>query len=69
MNLSNQALGAIMMCLQKGLVMQTDITEILRNLEFYEGENKNLYVENPPTFKVSEASLNSKTLDGTGGSD
>ena len=34
MKLSNQALGAIMMALQKSLMEQSDITETLRRFDF-----------------------------------
>jgi hypothetical protein len=54
MILSDQALGAIMMCLQKGILTQTDITENLKNLLFYVDSTNSLHVENPPTFELPE---------------
>jgi len=47
MKLSNQAIGAIMMALQKGIMEQLDITEVLQNFTIIETE-EGLMVENPP---------------------
>jgi|TARA_R100001509_G_C4797155_1_gene191806 hypothetical protein len=52
MKLSDQALGSIMMCLQRCILKQEDITSILKNLDFYPGNDDSLYVENPPTFEA-----------------
>jgi len=49
MKLSNQAIGAIMMALQKGIMEQLDITEVLQNFIIIEGE-EGLVVENPPVL-------------------
>ena len=53
MKLSDQALGTIMMALQKSILTQTDITKILRKLDFSLDSREQLVVENPPTFEVS----------------
>jgi len=60
MKLSDQALGAIMMALQKSLLEQTDIVPVLRDFEFNKspdtkkwGGKGELVVDNPPTFKIS----------------
>ena len=58
MKLSNQAMGAIMMALQKSLLEQTDIVPVLRSFQFSKTDNTNrwgtktgeLMVTNPPTF-------------------
>ena len=50
MKLSNQALGALMMALQKSLLEQSDITETLKNFEFVSAED-GLWVKNPPMVK------------------
>ena len=52
MKLSNQAVGALLMTLQKCLAEESDITELLSdwNLEVKDDE---VYVLNPPTFKTS----------------
>tara|TARA_R110000868_G_scaffold404502_3_gene682738 strand:+ start:916 stop:1086 length:171 start_codon:yes stop_codon:yes gene_type:complete len=49
MKLSNQAVGALLMTLQKCLTEQTDITELLSswNLEIQDNE---VVVTNPPSF-------------------
>jgi len=54
MKLSNQAMGTLMMTLQKCLMEQSDITEILKTLDFDLNENEELVVENPPTLKFNE---------------
>ena len=57
LKLSDQALGALMMALQKSLVEQTDIVPVLKEFEWKPGANGKLYVENPPTFKITEESF------------
>ena len=52
MKLSDEALGALMMCLQKSLMEQSDIVPTLKNLDFTE-VNEELFVTNPPIFKVN----------------
>ena len=53
MKLSDQALGAVMMALQKSLLEQSDIVPVLKGFDFVlDGEE--LSVTNPPTFKVDE---------------
>ena len=57
MKLSDQALGAIMMALQKSLLEQTDIVPVLKGFDFVTmaGESQDeLVVMNPPTFKVDD---------------
>lgn len=56
MTLSNQALGAIMMALQKSLMEQTDIVSTLRGFNFVvQGESQDeLIVTNPPTISLEE---------------
>ena len=55
MKLSNQALGTIMMALQKSIITQSDITDTLKNLNFVVSEKEELQVENPPTFEVPDS--------------
>ena len=52
--LSNQAIGAIMMALQKSLIEQTDIVPTLEGFEIQIDDSGELVVMNPPTFEVSE---------------
>ena len=64
MKLSDQALGAIMMALQKSLLEQSDIVPVLKDMEFDKapgakkwGGKGELIVNNPPTFKVPSSVL------------
>ena len=52
MKLSDQALGAIMMALQKALTEQTDIVPVLKAFELDLMDNGELLVKNPPTVKT-----------------
>ena len=56
MKLSNQAMGALMLALQKCLMEQSDITEILKEFDFVTGGDlqDELFVLNPPTVKAEE---------------
>ena len=47
MHLSNQAMGAVMIALQKSLMEQTVIVPVLQGFVFSETE-EGLVVENPP---------------------
>jgi len=51
MKLSNQAIGAIMLALQKGIMEQTDITELLQEFIIVDAA-EGLMVENPPVLNV-----------------
>ncbi len=50
MHLSNQAIGAIMMALQKSLMDQSDIVPVFKEFVFKES-GAGLVVENPPTVE------------------
>jgi hypothetical protein len=57
MKLSKQAMGSLMMALQKSLLEQSDITETLEKMDFVpaadqEGAEAELYVKNPPLVKL-----------------
>ena len=54
MKLSNQAIGTLMMALQKCLLEQTDIIPILEGLNFQMDKNENLNVLNPPSFQIDQ---------------
>jgi len=64
MKLSKQAMGSLMMALQKSLLEQSDITETLQKMDFVpaaeeEGGEAELYVKNPPIVKFgNEEDLN-----------
>ena len=52
MKLSDQALGAIMMALQKSLLEQTDIVPVLKKFELELMDDGELLVKNPPHVSV-----------------
>jgi hypothetical protein len=52
MFLTDQALGAVMMALQKSLLEQSDIVPVLKGFKFKLSDD-GLMVVNPPVFKVS----------------
>jgi|15BtaG_2_1085339.scaffolds.fasta_scaffold155534_2 hypothetical protein len=53
MYFSDQALGALMMALQKSLLEQSDITPVLKGFKFRLSES-GLVVMNPPLVKLNE---------------
>tara|TARA_A100001391_G_scaffold134265_1_gene93170 strand:- start:513 stop:722 length:210 start_codon:yes stop_codon:yes gene_type:complete len=53
-NLSDEALGAVMMALQKSLLEQSDIVPVLKGFNFKVNEDNELLVMNPPLIKFSE---------------
>lgn len=53
MKLSDQAMGAIMMALQKSLMEQSDITPVLKSMEFDLMDNGELLIKNPPIVKTN----------------
>ncbi len=68
MKLSNQALGAIMMALQKSLSEQSDIVPVLQSFNFATNESSQseLIVTNPPSFKVEQGSFGKETTNAVG---
>jgi hypothetical protein len=62
MQLTNQALGAVMMALQNSLMNQTDIIPILQGFDF-KSTNDGLVVSNPPVVEVD--TQNDDTTDAT----
>lgn len=52
MKLSDQAMGAIMMALQKSLLEQTDIVPVLQGFDLELMDDGTLLVKNPPTVKA-----------------
>ena len=50
MKLSNQAIGALLMTLQKCLSEQSDITDLLGDWEL-EVKDEEVFVSNPPAFE------------------
>lgn len=64
MKLSDQAMGSLMMVLQKCLMEQADIVPMLKELNFVvtkkdvaDGAKDELSVENPPTLHIDQDKL------------
>jgi len=53
MTLSDQAMGSLMMALQKSLMEQSDIVPVLKGFRFKLSE-QGLVVMNPPLVKLNE---------------
>ena len=51
MKLSNQAVGAVMMALQKSLMEQSDIVPVLRSFKLEVDDAGKIVVVNPPLVK------------------
>ena len=62
MKLSNQAVGALMMALQRSLMEQSDIVPVLQNMNFQvdpeDLSQSELVVTNPPTINFDNVQLN-----------
>tara|TARA_S200000501_G_C20534147_1_gene617058 strand:+ start:48 stop:257 length:210 start_codon:yes stop_codon:yes gene_type:complete len=54
LNLSDQALGAIMMALQNSLLNQTDIVPVLKGLKLVNHPDEGLIVTNPPILRTEK---------------
>jgi len=52
MKLSNQAIGALMMALQKSLMEQSDIVPTLMEMDFVTTATDELQVTNPPIVSL-----------------
>jgi len=52
LKLSDEALGAVMMALQKSLLEQSDIVPVLKGFDFKVDEKEELYIMNPPIVKI-----------------
>ena len=52
MKLSDQAIGALLMTLQKCLSEETDITELLADWDLEVNDSGDVVVVNPPSFKT-----------------
>lgn len=60
MVLSDQAVGAIMMALQKSLMEQSDIVPALKSFILIESQN-GLVVSNPPIISVDSSDNNNES--------
>ena len=52
--LSDQALGAVMLALQKSLMEQSDIVPVLKGMSFEIDDSGELIVTNPPNIDLSQ---------------
>tara|TARA_R100000315_G_C5230132_1_gene141139 strand:+ start:1006 stop:1194 length:189 start_codon:yes stop_codon:yes gene_type:complete len=52
--LSDQALGAVMLALQKSLMEQSDIVPVLKGMNFEVDDSGELVVVNPPDIDLSK---------------
>ena len=62
--LSNQAIGAIMMALQKSLLEQSDIVPVLKNFAVQVDDSGELVVMNPPKVEIKTHADNPPVLKG-----
>ena len=62
--LSNQAIGAIMMALQKSLMEQSDIVPVLQSFNVQVNDAGELVVMNPPKVQVKSHADNGPILEG-----
>ena len=62
MKLSNQAVGALMMALQRSLMEQSDIVPVLQEMNFQvnpeDSSHTELVVTNPPTVSFENVQMN-----------
>tara|TARA_R100000388_G_scaffold92832_1_gene76400 strand:- start:1602 stop:1787 length:186 start_codon:yes stop_codon:yes gene_type:complete len=56
MKLSNQAVGAVMMALQKSLMEQSDIVPVLKDFKLEVDDSGEVIVTNPPMVKTEAKS-------------
>ena len=65
MKLSNQAIGALMMALQKSLMEQSDIVPVLQEMNFQvddtDSSQSTLMVTNPPVVSLAGVELTEDT--------
>ena len=54
LKLSDEALGAVMMALQKSLLEQSDIVPVLKGFDFRINEDNQLFIMNPPLVKMKK---------------
>lgn len=61
-SLSTEAMGALMMCLQKSILEQSDIVPMLMNLKFQDIDGQ-LFVLNPPLVKFGLEEIEEQPTD------
>ena len=55
--LSSQAIGALMMALQKSLLEQSDIVPVLQGFEIQVDDANQLVVMNPPVVRIDSETI------------
>lgn len=63
--LSSQAIGALMMALQKSLLEQSDIVPVLQGFEIQVDDTNQLVVMNPPVVKAEKRNSEGETIETT----
>jgi len=61
--LSHQAVGAIMMALQKSLMEQSDIVPVLTGFEVQIDDTNQLVIMNPPTVQTGTPTTGQETIE------
>ena len=61
--LSNQAVGAVMMALQKSLMEQSDIVPVLTGFTIQVTDNNQLIITNPPVVEAQPTKAESTTIE------
>jgi len=61
--LSSQAIGALMMALQKSLLEQSDIVPVLQGFEIQVDDTNQLVVMNPPAVKAEKQNPQGETIE------
>ena len=61
--LSSQAIGALMMALQKSLLEQSDIVPVLQGFEIQVDDTNQLVVMNPPVVKAEKRNPKGETIE------
>ena len=59
---SDQAIGALMMALQKSLLEQANIVPVIKNFDVHIDDTNHLIVVNPPTVKAPKIKAKPKIL-------
>jgi hypothetical protein len=66
LKLSDEALGAVMMALQKSLLEQSDIVPVLKGFDFKVSDEGKLFVMNPPIVKFGLEEAEEEGLEAIG---
>jgi hypothetical protein len=64
LKLSDEAVGALMMALQRSLLEQSDILPVIKGFDFKINEEGELWVMNPPVVKFDTEETEDDEIDG-----